>query len=233
MNPVFHLYQLQKIDSELHLNLMRLHAIDLKLRDDVIVKRNRDSVESIKAQLNDLRQKSVGLDEKIQTRRTKLEQSDSSLYSGTIKNPKELQDLQKEISHIKSTIAALEDEQLELLIQIEALEENYNSSLILLQNSISEFEKNNYTLISEKQRLEQENSRLFEERDMVSSQVSAALLEVYESLREKKKGIAISKVEEQTCSVCGTTLTPAECQSAKFNSGNIRCPSCGRILYAD
>jgi len=59
------------------------------------------------------------------------------------------------------------------------------------------------------------------------------MLITYESLRQKKKGVAISKVEDQTCSICGATLTPAECQVAKSQNKNIQCPSCGRLLYAD
>jgi predicted nucleic acid-binding Zn-ribbon protein len=65
------------------------------------------------------------------------------------------------------------------------------------------------------------------------SQVGDDLLSLYDALRSKKKGIAVSKIEDQMCSVCGSTLTPAECQSAKSRIDIISCPTCGRILYAD
>lgn len=233
MNPVFHLYQLQKIDTQLLGNSNRLHTIDAMLLNDNTVKRAKFEVDRISSELNTLLAASRELDEKILSRRNKLEQSESSLYSGTIKNPKELQDLQKEITFIKSNIADLEDEQLDVMIKIDSAQDIHNSSLELLKSAQIDFESRNHTLINEKQQLSYENARLSEEREMITSQISTELLSSYEVLRSKKNSIAISRVEDQTCSVCGSTLTPAECQSAKASTGNIRCSVCGRILYAD
>lgn len=233
MNPVFHLYQLQKIDSQMMTHSNRLHTIEEMMRNDTTVKQAKLEVERVSNDFNLLNVDSNALAERILTRRNKLEQSESSLYSGTIKNPKELQDLQREISFIKSNISDIEDDQLDLMIRIDSTQEMLNASLANLHASTREFETKNQSLINEKQNLERENSRLAEERSMIISQINPSLLASYDSLRNKKKGIAVSRVEDQTCSVCGATLTPAECQAAKSNTGNNFCPSCGRILYAD
>jgi predicted nucleic acid-binding Zn-ribbon protein len=41
--------------------------------------------------------------------KVKIEQSESNLYSGNVKNPKELQDLQNEIAALKRYLITLED----------------------------------------------------------------------------------------------------------------------------
>ncbi len=233
MNPVFHLFQLQKLDSRLSGNADRLHTIEQLLLQDTKVKHAKLDVDRVADELDTLRKEFVERDEKIINRRNKQEQAESSLYSGTIKNPKELQDLQREIALIKEATSKLEDEQLDTMIKIESSENLLTDIQNKLQIAINEFENENAILIQEKQQITLDNHLLSEERSLVISQVNYALLEEYNGLRIKKKGIAVSQIEDQTCSVCGSTLTPAECQAARSNNGNITCPTCGRILYAD
>jgi len=233
MNSVFHLYQLQKIDSQLMANLNRLQGIEQLLLNDHTLQRVKLEVDRIKEDLDGHKIENDKLEESILNRRNKLEQAESSLYSGNIKNPKELQDLQKEISFIKTNITSLEDEQLESMMKIESTEKALHLSLDQLKNAALEFSDHNALLLEEKKHLVLMDQHLMEERELVISQLDADLLHVYDALRSKKKGIAVSKVEDQTCSVCGATLTPAECQSARSNVAYISCPTCGRILYAD
>ena len=233
MSSIFHLYQLQKIDSSLMANTTRLESIETSLSIDTTVKSLKNDSEKLIEELNVLKIEMSRIEDNLLNRRNKLEQSESSLYSGTIKNHKELQDLQKEIAFIQSNIADLEDEQLELMVKIESQEEALSLSLDRLKAAELDHLNNNALLIEEKQELLTNHQHLFKERELVVSQVGDDLLSLYDALRSKKKGIAVSKIEDQMCSVCGSTLTPAECQSAKSRIDIISCPTCGRILYAD
>ena len=233
MSSIFHLYQLQKIDSSLMANTTRLESIETSLSIDTTVKSLKNDSEKLIEELNVLKIEMSRIEDNLLNRRNKLEQSESSLYSGTIKNPKELQDLQKEIAFIQSNIADLEDEQLELMVKIESQEEALSLSLDRLKAAELDHLNNNALLIEEKRELLTIHQHLCKERDLMVSQVGDDLLSLYDALRSKKKGIAVSKIEDQMCSVCGSTLTPAECQSAKSRIDIISCPTCGRILYAD
>jgi len=214
-------------------NTTRLESIETSLSIDTTVKSLKNDSEKLIEELNVLKIEMSRIEDNLLNRRNKLEQSESSLYSGTIKNPKELQDLQKEIAFIQSNIADLEDEQLELMVKIESQEEALSLSLDRLKAAELDHLNNNALLIEEKQELLTNHQHLFKERELVVSQVGDDLLSLYDALRSKKKGIAVSKIEDQMCSVCGSTLTPAECQSAKSRIDIISCPTCGRILYAD
>jgi predicted nucleic acid-binding Zn-ribbon protein len=70
------------------------------------------------------------------------------------------------------------------------------------------------------------------ERYAVVVDLAGQVLELYEGLRRERRGLAVAEVNDDSCSACGTTLTAALQQRARFSAQVEHCPSCGRILYA-
>lgn len=233
MNPSFHLYQLQKIDSQ-------ISSLEHKLKENLALL--NENSELIKAQSlfahksSEIKSANISvkeIEQKILIKRNKLEQSESSLYAGKIKNPKELQDLQKEIASLKGVINSYEDEQLEQMVLLENLEKELESCNELLSATRVNFEEKQTRLGAAQKEIETEKSKLIVERKISISQINDQLLTIYDDIRKRKSGVAVARVEDQACSLCGTSLTPAECQTAKSASKLVYCSSCGRILYAD
>lgn len=232
-HPVFHLYQLQKLDTILDSKRLRLVEIDSIITNEKSVIEAQTAFNLAATHLTIAKKELTEIEDQIKTRSLKIEQSESSLYSGTIKNPKELQDIQKEIVSLKGIIASLEEKELEKLVQIDELEQVLQTTERLFSTRKKEVLERNKSLISEQGNCEMEITRLEVESRAVRDQVSSEHIDRYLELRKKKKGIAISKVEDGSCSICGAPLTPAECQAAKSSSVISFCDSCGRILYAD
>jgi hypothetical protein len=233
MNSPFLLFQLQRIDSRLALVDNRLKEIKRILNHDPALIAAKNEMQLSTTELADSSEALQTIELKIQDKRNKLEQSESSLYGGKIRNPKELQDLQKEIASIKTSIGTLEDDQINLMLVVEEKENRVH----VAQQKLSDAEKSNMQtqvdLEEESIALNLEKSKLVTERDFLTGQVPASLLQKYNDLRSRKGGCAVARVEDQTCSLCGARLTPSECQSAKSPSILFFCPTCGRILYAD
>lgn len=231
-NPIFHLFQLQKLDIRLDALHSRLKEINVILSNDKSVIEAQEQFFLVSSILSETKKASGEIEEQIKIRKLKIEQSESSLYSGIIKNPKELQDVQKEIASIKSTIASLEDKELVKMVEIDDLEREY----LIAENTLNlrkdqSLERNN-ELIIESNAHQQEISKIEIESKAILDQIPLDYQEKYKNLRARKKGIAISRVEDNSCSVCGSSLTPADCQLAKSSSNVVFCNSCGRILYA-
>jgi predicted nucleic acid-binding Zn-ribbon protein len=53
----------------------------------------------------------------------------------------------------------------------------------------------------------------------------------YENLRVRKNGIAVTKLNDNSCEACGANLTASQRQSARSSTQFYICPNCGRILY--
>jgi len=233
MNSAFHLYQLQKVDSQINLLDIRLKEIADLLRNDSEIQAATQALFEVSSSLSAANSVLQGIEQKIRTKRNKLEQSESSLYAGNIKNPKELQDLQKEVASLKSVISEYENELMEQMILIEQLEKEKRIHDDQLNSANKKLELRQKDLVEESKRIETQRSKLLTEREISLSQVPEQLILTYDDLRRKKSGVAVARVEDQTCSICGTSLTPAECQAAKSSTKIFTCSSCGRVLYAD
>jgi len=233
MNSAFHLYQLQKVDSQINLLDIRLKEIADLLRNDSEIQAATQALFEVSSSLSAANSVLQSIEQKIRTKRNKLEQSESSLYAGNIKNPKELQDLQKEVASLKSVISEYENEQMEQMILIEQIEKEKSIHEDQLNSANKKLELRQKDLVEESKRIETQRSKLLTEREISLSQVPELLILTYDDLRKKKSGVAVARVEDQTCSICGTSLTPAECQAAKSSTKIFTCSSCGRVLYAD
>lgn len=232
MSQSFHLYQIQKIDTQLDQIEARRAEITSILEKDVRMRNAQKHLDEAHVQVHQLQHALREMEEITRAKRIKIEQSEAALYGGSVRSPKELQDLQTEVASLKKHLATLEDQQLEKLMQLEAAEaqqaEAQRAFDELNEQLISEYA----SLNGEKSQLERQRERLNAERTVISGQISAENLEVYQRLRQQKKGQAVVPIEDESCGVCGATLTPAECQAAKSPLKIIFCSACGRILYA-
>ena len=232
MSQSFHLYQIQKIDTQLDQIEARRAEITSILEKDVRMRNAQKHLDEAHVQVHQLQHALREMEEITRAKRIKIEQSEAALYGGSVRSPKELQDLQTEVASLKKDLATLEDQQLEKMMQLEAAEaqqaEAQRAFDELDEQLISEYA----SLNGEKSQLERQRERLNAERTVISGQISAENLEVYQRLRQQKKGQAVVPIEDESCGVCGATLTPAECQAAKSPLKIIFCSACGRILYA-
>lgn len=231
-NTIFHLFQLQKLDTHRDVLHNRLDAIQDIIKKDTSVITAKQNLSNLDTELSILKGELSGIEDIIKNKRVKIELAEASLYGGSIKNPKELQDIQKEITSIKTNIQSLEDKQLLKLIEIEEKESEVASAGKDFKIVTRKSDELNAELITESNSLNLELQKLHLESIAIIDQISPENYSKYIEMRKRKKGIAISKVEDQCCSVCGTTLTPAECQNAKVPNAFVYCGSCGRILYA-
>lgn len=232
MSLSFHLYQLQKLDSQVNQASNRIAEINHLLTQNETLLQAQSRLERAAEEQKDVRGKLREIEISAHNKRIKMEQSEAALYGGTVKNPKELQDLQTEIASLKRTISQVEDTQLELMVAAEACDQNYREAEAFLNGVKAEQASKIANLTGEMNLLRATLDRLEIERKALVSQINPALLENYIQLRAAKKGLAVVPVEEDCCTACGTTLTAAEIQAARSSTKLVNCPSCGRILYA-
>lgn len=232
MSLSFHLYQLQKLDSQVNQASNRIAEINHLLTQNETLLQAQTRLDQAAEEQKDIRGKLREIEISAHNKRIKMEQSEAALYGGAVKNPKELQDLQTEIALLKRTIAQVEDTQLELMVAAEACDQNYRDAEAFLNSVKAEMASKMANLTGEMNLLRATLDRLEIERKALVSQINPALLENYNQLRAAKKGLAVVPVEEDCCTACGTTLTAAEIQAARSSTKLVNCPSCGRILYA-
>lgn len=232
MNPANYLFRLQKLDIKISQILRDLGEVEQKLKDDQLLilakSQHSEAMQNLTAAQNQL----TAIEQQVNQQKIKIEQSESTLYSGTVKNPKELQDIQGEISSLKRQLSKLEDQQLDAMLRIEDLEkcETIAKEHLDFVDSQAGSEKRGY--VEKMDLLNKEYERLNLEFVAAKGSVPAEYFTLYTSIKSTKRGIAVSEIQEGSCSACGSPITPGEWQSARMSEEIKYCPSCGRILFA-
>jgi len=232
MNQAFQLFQLQKIDSQLDVIENRLNEIAKILDADETLKQAEAAVHQKQQELHEEKIAMQRIDDSVQAQKIKIETSSVALYGGKIQNPKELQDLQNEVSSLKKHQAVLEDQELEAMLRYDQLELDLKQAMENQKLSQGEVAEKQSKMLGEQFQFTKTKEKLQAERAAVVPSILPENLEVYLKLRKTKRGVAVASVTEEACTGCGSNLTPAEWQAARSPRQVAYCSSCGRILYA-
>lgn len=233
MSAALALYRLQQVDSQIDQIQARLKTIQQTLEDDVELRATMQRFASAESQHRDAERALKRSESDVEKQQIKAEQTEASLYGGTVHNPKELQDLQKDVASLKRHLETLEERELEAMITAETAEKELQAAKTELERVQSNLKEQHKDLAQESETLHKHLERLNSERQAVVTDIVGQALSIYDQLRKQKRGIAITTIEDNSCEACGTTLTPSQQQNARSTSQLFHCPTCGRILYAN
>ncbi len=232
MSAALGLLRLQRVDIRMGRNESRLQQIQEMLDNNSELTGAREVLKAAESSFFDAEHARKLAESDAQEQQTKIAQTESSLYGGTVRNPKELQDLQADVVSLKKRLSATEDEELQAMLRVEAAEAAVRAAKEDLERIESRLQNEHHKLIDERSVLSKEREQLLAERKAAVGAVAAGILAQYDALRQQRRGVAVAEVLENACSACGTTLTPAQQQSARHADQLVFCPTCGRILYA-
>lgn len=233
MSHALTLYRLQQTDTQLDQTQARLRAIADSLENNPAQKTAREAAQSAETLCQTAESELRTAERAAQNQRIKIETVESNLYGGRIQNPKELKDLQNEVAALKRQLAPLEDDQLQAMLNAETAREQAEQSQAILRQVEERIASENSLLRGEQNNLTREAERLSAERSAATETLPATALQLYDSLRQKKRGLAVARVQENSCGACGNSLTPAQAQAARQANQFVHCASCGRILFSN
>jgi predicted nucleic acid-binding Zn-ribbon protein len=232
MSAALGLYRLQQVDSQIDQIRARLKTIQEILENDLELKTATERFNASDTKLKDAERALKLIEAEVQKQGIKIEQTEASLYSGNVHNPKELQDLQKEIASLKRYLETLEERELESMLAVETAEKEMVQARSELERVTSNRGDQSRDLTRESETLHKDRERLESERKAVMGNLESKAVSLYDQLRQQRRGIAVTTVNDNSCTACGTTLTASQQQNARSTSQLFHCPTCGRILYA-
>lgn len=223
------LYRLQEVDLEIESNERALSQIASQLGESQAVVRTQNQLELEQQRLEESRRKQRSAEWEVEDIVTKLTAAEETLFSGRIKNPKELTNLQHEVDAFKARRDQLEDKTLEIMDQVELSETRVATISNKLETLKAEWQRQQQQLSDESEKLKAILSDLGHKRQLLADEIDPQAIEFYQVLR-KGKGTAVARVEQGICRGCRISLPTTELQQAR--SGNlVQCSSCGRILF--
>ena len=223
------LYQLQEVDLDIESNERALSQIASQLGESQAVVRTQNQLQLEQQRLEELTRKQRSAEWEIEDIVTKLTAAEEMLFSGRIKNPKELTNLQHEVDALKARRDQLEDKALDIMDQVELSETSVARISNQLETLKAEWQRQQQQLSNDLERLKAILSDLRHKRQLLADEIEPQAIEFYQELR-KEKGTAVARVEQGICRGCRISLPTTELQQAR--SGNlVQCSSCGRILF--
>jgi predicted nucleic acid-binding Zn-ribbon protein len=232
MSASLGLFRLQQIDSHLTQIETRLANIQKTLEDNAELQAALGRVKTAEEEQRASERAQRKSEEEAQNQQIKIQQAESSLYGGLVRNPKELQDLQADIVSLKKHLASLEERELQDMLRTEAAQTAVKKAQDELNSVQARLGSEHRYLFEEKESLTYELNRFQSERQAAVSAIAVDMLKTYDDLRQQRRGVAVAEVSDNACGACGTTLTAAIQQTARHAAELVRCPSCGRILFA-
>ena len=229
MSVAKQLYQLQEVELELEFNEQAVSQIANQLGKSQAVVRAQNELTLERQRLEELKRQQHSAEWEIEDLVNKLTTAEEKLYSGRIKNPKELTSLQHEVEGLKARRNQLEDKALEIMDQVELATATVTTKSNELKTLETEWHSRQQQLSTNLEQLKTILSDLKQKRQLLSAKIDPQAIELYHELR-KHKGTAVAKVEQGICRGCRISLPTTELQQARSGS-LVQCSSCGRILF--
>jgi uncharacterized protein len=233
MSAALGLFRLQQVDRQMDQAQSRLSVIQHTLDNDSELRAVLDQVEKARDGIRQAENSLQEAEASARAQQVKIEQAESSLYGGHVHNPKELQDLQNDIASLKRFLSTLEERQLDTMLEVEAAQAALQSADADLKGLQSRRGSEHSLLLGEQSTLSKKIESLQAERQAAASDIPARDREIYERLRQQRRGIAVADVADDACSACGTPVNASLQQNARSATQIAYCSSCGRILYAN
>jgi predicted nucleic acid-binding Zn-ribbon protein len=231
MSRVASLARLQELDLETDRAAARRAEVQQKLDSDGAAHLASEIFAAMEAKAIEARRITREREDGVASLRAKIEETEKKLYGGTIQVPKELQDLQREAEALARHLQTLEDDLLQAMMDTEDAEGGLR--LAKARSEEAEREQDERAAIWERelQAVDAQLDRLRGEIEAASGDVLEADLTLYNDLR-RHLGRPVARLQDDVCGACGVALPASMPQAVRKGGDIVRCPQCGRILYA-
>lgn len=231
MSPLISsLIALQKLDTAA--DQARKRVADLPAAEQAIVAAlaaNRAAVDGAKARVQDNQTARRALEKDIAAVDTRLARFDD--HKAAVKTNQEYTALLHEISTAKSEKDAIEEKLLVLMEEADALTAGLKSAEGAYKTEEVKATQARAALTAERTALEAELARLAHERSVETRNLEAPVLAKYEQLIKQRKGVAVARMDIETCQACFVRLRPNVAQQVRRNDSVVQCDNCQRMLY--
>jgi uncharacterized protein len=224
------LWELQKIDLELK-SIKKdqdqypkeMKRLDEKHRiEKERIQKEKEKIES----LEKMRRQKEG---QLVLEQEKIKRTEGRMFE--VKTNKEYQALLSEIETIKETQSREEEEILRLMDEIDEVRKSLQKKEKEVTVTLEKIEKERKGLEEKLAHEEVDWKKQTERREKVSKQLESNLLRLYNTLMERRHGVGVVGVKNETCQGCFVHIPPQMFIEAQKNSALIQCPNCNRILY--
>ena len=225
------LIRLQQVDTTIEEARRRVAAHPERLAEaDARLSEATERVDSARQRLKDSHDARRALEKDAAVFQTRVTKYKDQLLE--VKTNREYQALQHEIATAHTDLGAVEEKELERMLEADALaaEVAQAEAALVAQKKAVEGEK--AALAAELVAVETTLAGAESQRTRLLAETEPRLVALFEQVAKVRKGIALSAAtRDGACSVCHVRMRPVMFQQVRQNDSIIQCEYCQRILY--
>jgi len=154
---------------------------------------------------------------------------DRRLYGGTVRNPAELMEMQRELEAMRAKLSTAEDDALERMEQVDLSLANLQGASASVAARESQRSNSMDPLRARLASLTAERDVLNAERDAVRADADPADLSLYARIAAHRRP-AVTGLAGEFCAGCHMPVSNEERRAVRTGTGLTQCANCDRIL---
>ena len=148
------------------------------------------------------------------------------------KKNEEFAAMEHSITNYQDEITQLEDSQLELMEKGEELNNSLEEANDIHAKEQKVVDAELAIIKERKIQFSKKIEELKSDREKIASNIDNDLLDQYNRIFKRKKGVAVSELVNDICSGCHMKVTPTTAGMVRAEKVVSTCDQCGRILYS-
>ena len=169
------------------------------------------------------------LDGDIKAIQEKIARHKDQLYQ--VKTNDQFRAMTKEIEGEEAKVRAIEDEILEKMLEAEEIQKHLQEAATRLESEKERVAAEVTRLESEQKADDDERRSLQARRAEIQDSLSESTRNLYQRIRQARRGMAVAEVREGLCTACNVLLRPQVYNEVRTNEELLTCENCGRIIY--
>ncbi|MGE3076002.1 MAG: zinc ribbon domain-containing protein [Dehalococcoidia bacterium] len=231
MTQIAEIRALLELDNTLASLRDSLEDAEWRSKNSPELERARAHFDAAASKVADIRKNQRRVDGEIAGLTAKITPEEKRLYDGSVRNPKELTNIQHELDLLKEHRSTLEDELLEILAALETAEAEEATAKEAFEAAAAKRSAETGDLDAEVQRLTGAIATAQASRKAQAPKVAAINMKTYTDARRRHGSGAVARVAGGNCSGCRVSI-PESVRRRAFTADQIAvCPNCDRILY--
>jgi predicted nucleic acid-binding Zn-ribbon protein len=204
---------------------------ELTARRNDLAARDRDAA-GVQQQRDEVHREERRLDDEAQAVGDRATEVEQKLYSGSVTSPRELQAMQADLEMLRRHRSELEDHELEIMEQREALDTQLATLDTVRASLQADIERLEGVIAATERDIDAEIAVEEAARATSAGPLSAALLADYEKRRVRNKGAGAARLVGTTCGACHLSIPSTEAEQIHRGGGTgvAYCDNCGAIL---
>ncbi len=225
------LLDLQKLDLTRDAALARLSRVAAALAASPAIAEAEAAIRSAEAALAEADRILRARTAEREDLQAHVHAEEQKLYGGAFKNPREVQNLQRETDSLKRRLATVEDAVLEAMLARDEADAVLTQARQTLADAARDGAARHAELVDERGKLSAVVRKVDARRAVLLGAIQPSDHAVYERLRRAKAGRAVAELDGRACGTCGMEIPVEEAHRAAEGTALVYCSGCGRVLH--